>query len=103
MIGGPNGEATLLECKGKQEQKDQSKRAKEIKGDSKDKVCVYQSSKRHCDHSIEKGIEMESCIYSLNQLCRAESDVHLEKYLFDEFLDKQIIGKNVSWKFITIN
>ena len=44
------GEPTLLKSKGKLEQKDQSKRAKEIDGDTKNKVCLNQSSYSHNDH-----------------------------------------------------
>ena len=46
-----NGEATLLKSKGKLEQKDRSKRAKEIDGDTKDKVFLDRHSNGHGDHS----------------------------------------------------
>ena len=46
-----NGKATLLKSKVKLEQKDQSKRAKKIDGDSKSKVCLDQSSNSHDDLS----------------------------------------------------
>ena len=49
-----NGEATLLKSKGKLEQKDRSKRAKEIDGDTNDKVCLKRHNNDHVDESTPR-------------------------------------------------